>query len=172
MPLYDFERVKQLGRELSDWEESHADAPMAQPETYALDSRVIRDPRPFHPQRLWEVYNKYLGIGIYRSKGFFWLPSRDNLVLLWNQTGGSVGLEIVNYWKIAALEDDSLNLAPWEAEAMRDKLRKAHPDFGDRRCQLTVIGDALRRCRAVSAPPQRLPPGKPERRSATPVPKA
>ena len=23
------------------------------------------------------------------------------------------------------------------------KLREAHPDFGDRRCQLTVIGDAL-----------------------------
>jgi len=143
MPLYDFERVKTLGKELMQWEAEHANVPMAQPETYALDSRVLRDPRPFHPQRLWDVYNKYLGIGIYRSKGFFWLPTRDDLVLLWNQTGGSVGLEIVNYWKIAALEDGSLNLSDWEKAAMRDKLREAHPDFGDRRCQLTVIGDAL-----------------------------
>ena len=143
MPLYDFERVKGLGQELMQWETEHAHAPMAQPESYALGTRVIRDPRPFHPQRLWDVYHKYLGIGIYRSKGFFWLPTRDNLVLLWNQTGGSVGLEIVNYWKIAALEDGSLNLSDWEMEAMRVKLGEAHPDFGDRRCQLTVIGDNL-----------------------------
>ncbi|MEM6310656.1 MAG: GTP-binding protein [Pseudomonadota bacterium] len=141
MPLYDFERVKTLGRELTEWEADHGDAPMAQPETYALGYRVLRDPRPFHPQRLWDVYNTFLGIGIYRSKGFFWLPSRDNLVLLWNQTGGSVGLEIVNYWKISALEDDSLNLAEWEKDVMREKLVAGHPDFGDRRCQLTVIGD-------------------------------
>lgn len=143
MPLYDFERVKTLGKELTEWEEQHPNAPMAQPNTYALESRVLRDPRPFHPQRLWDVYNKFLGIGIYRSKGFFWLPTRDKLVLLWNQTGGSVGLEILNYWKIATLEDDSLNLSDWEKEAMRAKLVEAHPDFGDRRCQLTVIGDAL-----------------------------
>jgi len=143
MPMYDFNRVKALGKELTQWEADHTDAPMAQVETYALDSRVLRDPRPFHPQRLWDVYNKFLGIGIYRSKGFFWLPSRDNLVLLWNQTGGSVGLEIVNYWKIATLEDDSLNLSDWEKDAMREKIGAAHADFGDRRCQLTVIGDVL-----------------------------
>ncbi|MEM1233604.1 MAG: GTP-binding protein [Pseudomonadota bacterium] len=143
MPLYDFERVARLGAELLDWEAKHTDAPMAETATYALESRVLRDPRPFHPKRLWDVYNRYLGLGIYRSKGFFWLPTRDNLVLLWNQTGGSVGLEIVNYWKIAALEDESLNLAAWEKEALRAKIADGHPDFGDRRCQLTVIGDAL-----------------------------
>jgi len=143
MPLYDFERVKSLGKELTQWEVEHSAAPMAMPETYDLASRVLRDPRPFHPQRLWDVYNRYLGIGIYRSKGFFWLPTRDNLVLLWNQTGASVGLEIVNYWKIATLEDEGLNLSEWEQDAMRAKLKEAHPDFGDRRCQLTVIGDAL-----------------------------
>lgn len=143
MPLYDYERVKTLGRELMDWEAEHADAPVAQPESYKIENRVLRDPRPFHPQRLYNVYTEALGLGIYRSKGFFWLPTRDNLMLLWNQTGGSVGLEIVNYWKISALEDGSLNLSEEENNAMRAKLTDAHPDFGDRRCQLTVIGDAL-----------------------------
>ena len=113
---------------------------MAHPESYEIGSRVLNDPRPFHPRRLWEVHNQYLGIGIYRSKGFFWLPSRDNLVLLRNQTGGSVGLEIVSYWKISALEDESLNLSDWEQAAIREKLADMHPDFGDRRCRLTVIG--------------------------------
>ena len=141
MPLYDYERVKALGKELIAWEAENTSAPMAQPETYKIGNRVLRDPRPFHPQRLYDVYTKALGIGIYRSKGFFWLPTRDDLMLLWNQTGGSVGLEIVNYWKISTLENDSLNLSDWEKEAMRAKLSEAHPDFGDRRCQLTVIGD-------------------------------
>ncbi|MEM8879476.1 MAG: GTP-binding protein [Pseudomonadota bacterium] len=143
MPLYDFERVKAFGRDLTAWEAENTAAPMAQPQTYKIGNRVLRDPRPFHPQRLYDVYTKALGIGIYRSKGFFWLPTRDNLMLLWNQTGGSVGLEIVNYWKISALEDDTLNLSDWEKDAMGAKLTQAHPDFGDRRCQLTVIGDEL-----------------------------
>lgn len=143
MPLYDYERVQAFGKELTEWETNNNAAPMAQPETYKIGNRVIRDPRPFHPQRLYDVYTRALGIGIYRSKGFFWLPTRDNLMLLWNQTGGSVGLEIVNYWKISALEDDSLNLSDWEKTAMRAKLTEAHSDFGDRRCQLTVIGDEL-----------------------------
>ncbi|MEX0278175.1 MAG: GTP-binding protein [Ruegeria sp.] len=133
MPAYDFSRVEKLGAELVQWDAENAGFPLAQPESYKIGSRILRDPRPFHPQRLWDVYNTYLGIGIYRSKGFFWLPTRDNLVLLWNQTGGSVGLEIVNYWKISALEDGSLNLSDWEREAMQSKLAEAHPDFGDRR---------------------------------------
>ncbi|MEP5762404.1 MAG: GTP-binding protein [Litoreibacter sp.] len=141
MPEYDFDRVKTLGAELNQWDLDNCETLIAQPESYKIGSRILRDPRPFHPQRLWDIYNKFLGIGIYRSKGFFWLPTRDNLVLLWNQTGGSVGLEIVNYWKISALEDDSLNLSDWEKEAMQAKLSNAHTDFGDRRCQLTVIGD-------------------------------
>ncbi|MEM9966731.1 MAG: GTP-binding protein [Pseudomonadota bacterium] len=143
MPLYDYERVKAFGKELTEWEVKNNAAPMAQPETYKIGNRILRDPRPFHPQRLYDVYTRALGIGIYRSKGFFWLPTRDTLMLLWNQTGGSVGLEIVNYWKVSALQDDSLNLTEWEKDAMRAKLSEAHADFGDRRCQLTVIGDEL-----------------------------
>jgi len=140
LPAYDFGRVETLGAELADWEATHPSASVAHPESYHIGSRIVSDPRPFHPQRLWDVYNTFLGIGIYRSKGFFWLPSRDRLVLLWNQTGGSVGLEIVNYWKITALEDESLNLSDWEKEAMRKKIDGQHSEFGDRRCQLTVIG--------------------------------
>ncbi|KAJ54308.1 hypothetical protein ACMU_18980 [Actibacterium mucosum KCTC 23349] len=155
LPEYDFARVQTLGDELTQWDADHGTDTMAHPESYKIGSRVLRDPRPFHPQRLWDVYNKFLGIGIYRSKGFFWLPSRDNLVLLWNQTGGSVGLEILNYWKVSALQDESLNLSEQEKEVMQAKLAQADPDFGDRRCQLTVIGneaeldafvDALQTC--------------------------
>ncbi|MQY42751.1 cobalamin biosynthesis protein CobW [Epibacterium sp. SM1969] len=155
LPPYDHDRVAILGAELEDWDRTHGTTSMSGPDDYRIDSIVISDPRPFHPQRLWDVYNHYLGTGIYRSKGFFWLPSRDRLQLLWNQTAGSVGLEIVNYWKIATLEDNSLNLLPEERKEMQRRLQDMSPDFGDRRCRLTVIGDrdgletfaaALREC--------------------------
>ncbi|MEM9059722.1 MAG: GTP-binding protein [Pseudomonadota bacterium] len=141
MPPYDHARVATLGAELTDWDRTHGTSSMASPADYRMDSIVISDPRPFHPQRLWDVYNHYLGVGIYRSKGFFWLPSRDRLQLLWNQTAGSVGLAIINYWKVAALEDESLNLTPAEIEEMRRRLEGFSPEFGDRHCRLTVIGD-------------------------------
>ena len=141
MPPYDHHRVAQLGAELMAWETEHDISTMASASDYRIDSIVISDPRPMHPQRLWDVYNHFLGETIYRSKGFFWLPSRDRLQLLWNQTAGSVGLEILNYWKIATLEDQSLNLLAEEREEMRRRLDGMSPDFGDRHCRLTVIGD-------------------------------
>ncbi|WP_028712752.1 GTP-binding protein [Paracoccus sp. J55] len=141
LPPYDHARVATLGAELTDWDRSRGTASMSGAEGYRLGSIVIADPRPFHPQRLWKVYNHSLGTGIHRSKGFFWLPSRDRLQLLWNQTAGSIGLEIVNYWKVAALEDESLNLLPEERQEMRRRLEGMSPEFGDRRCRLTVIGD-------------------------------
>ena len=141
MPPYDHGRVATLGAELTEWDQKHGTSSMASAADYRIDSIVISDPRPFHPQRLWDVYNHYLGEGIYRSKGFFWLPTRDRYQLLWNQTAGSVGLGIVNYWKVAALEDESLNLLPEEREEIRRGLNAFSPDFGDRHCHLTVIGD-------------------------------
>ncbi|MEO0426067.1 MAG: GTP-binding protein [Pseudomonadota bacterium] len=141
MPPYDHGRVATLGAELTEWDRTHGASSMASAGDYRIDSIVVADPRPFHPQRLWDVYNHYLGEGIYRSKGFFWLPTRDRLQLLWNQTAGSVALEIVNYWKVATLEDESLKLLPEEREEMRQRLEAFSPDFGDRHCHLTVIGD-------------------------------
>ncbi len=135
LPPYDHARVATLGAELTDWDREHGTSSMSGAEDYRIDSIVIADPRPFHPQRLWRVYNHDLGTGIHRSKGFFWLPTRDRLQLLWNQTAGSIGLEI------ATLEDDSLNLLPEEREEMRRRLAGMSPEFCDRRCRLTVIGD-------------------------------
>ncbi|MEL7026343.1 MAG: GTP-binding protein, partial [Pseudomonadota bacterium] len=141
MGAYNHNVVAKLGQELTEWDAKHGTSSMASAADYRIESVVIADPRPFHPQRLWQVYNHFLGEGIYRSKGFFWLPTRDRLQLLWNQTAGSVGLEIINYWKIATLEDESLNLSPEERDEMLRRLHGKSPEFGDRHCRLTIIGD-------------------------------
>lgn len=150
-PDYDFHRVERLVDELQDDVDRDSD----RHHRYGLDHRVIRDRRPFHPQRLWDACQRFLGTGIHRSKGFFWLPSRDDVALLWNQAAGSIGLELISFWKAGVLAHADSRLDRQERAALEQQVRGAHPLFGDRRCELTVIGaseqldpfvEALRRC--------------------------
>ncbi|MEM1225733.1 MAG: GTP-binding protein [Planctomycetota bacterium] len=151
MPEYDYHRVEQLIGELRPVfaEESDDNRP------YNLATSVIQDDRPFHPQRLWDTCNQHLGQHIYRSKGFFYLSSRDNVSLLWNQAAAGISLELVGYWRSGILEDEQNGLDEMEMEGLRKRLANETGRFGDRRCHLTVIGDkgqvdwfaeSLRRC--------------------------
>lgn len=115
-----------------------------------LGSTVIDDPRPLHPRRLWTLFRERLGTGIHRSKGFIWLASRGREVLLWNQAAGSLGLELTAYWKAALVTNPDGKLVPEEIAMLHEHLRGTHPVFGDRRCELTVIGPE--RDRAVFVP--------------------
>ncbi|WP_232214684.1 CobW family GTP-binding protein, partial [Klebsiella pneumoniae] len=93
MPDYDFHRVALLIDELQD--AIDAVLPDETDKKYDISWRVIEDDRPFHPQRLWDTCHCFMGAGVYRSKGFFWLPGRDDLALLWNQAAGSINLEFI-----------------------------------------------------------------------------
>ncbi|MEM0931172.1 MAG: GTP-binding protein [Bacteroidota bacterium] len=137
MPEYDFHRVAKLTDELKPVleSESFGDRP------YNMATRVIKDDRPFHPNRLWEVCHQYLDQRIYRSKGFFWLSSRDKMSLLWNQAAGSISLELIGYWRAGLLEEDDNGLNEMEVELLKKRLEKEPGRFGDRHCHLTVIGD-------------------------------
>lgn len=150
MPDYYFQRVATLIEEL----EAAIEHP-SEHQPYDIESRVIHDDRPFHPQRLWDTYQQHLGEGIHRSKGFFWLPGRDDLALLWNQASGSISLEFISYWKAGVLAHDNNHLNDEERRILQQQLEAMPGRFGDRRCSLTVIGQrhqlddfcrALRRC--------------------------
>ena len=138
LPDYDFNRVGLLIRELEDTitvEEAKVSAQNGE-----IISRVIEDDRPFHPQRLWETYHYFMGMGIYRSKGFFWLPGRPDMALLWNQAAGSINLEFISYWNSGVLADPDNHLTHEERSVLQKKVNKTMGRFGDRRCQLTIIG--------------------------------
>ncbi|WP_217550706.1 GTP-binding protein [Pantoea sp. GbtcB22] len=135
---YNFERVSLLIEELQD----EIDVPSYQMESgaYNITSRVISDDRPFHPQRLWNVYHEFLSPGIHRSKGFFWLPGRDDLALLWNQASGSISLEFISFWKAGVLNHENNSLTQEERQVLKQQLSSMPGRFGDRQCSLTVIG--------------------------------
>jgi len=107
-----------------------------------LGSTVIHDPRPLHPRRLHTLFNERLGVGIHRSKGFIWMPSRDRDVLLWNQAAGSIEMELMAYWKAALVSNPDGKLLPEEITMLQAMLKETHPLFGDRACELTIIGTA------------------------------
>ena len=83
---YNYSNISQLLEELEPILESDKESN----KPYDLATRVIKDDRPLHPERLWNVCHQFLDKRIYRSKGFFWLPSRDKHSLLWNQAGGAI----------------------------------------------------------------------------------
>ena len=108
---------------------------------YNLASSVIKDDRPFHPERLWQVCHEFLDKKIYRSKGFFWLASRRSHSLLWSQAASGINLELIGTWRASILEDEENNLLPEELKSLKEIISNQKGRFGDRRCDLTVIGD-------------------------------
>ncbi|MBE50421.1 MAG: cobalamin biosynthesis protein CobW [Flavobacteriales bacterium] len=64
---YNYYNVAKLFKELKPVLELEEDSDRP----YNLATKVIKDVRPFHPQRLWDVCHQYLDKRIYRSKGFF-----------------------------------------------------------------------------------------------------
>lgn len=134
---YNYSNVVQLTKELESILESeqNADSP------YDLVTRVIKEDRPFHPQRLWDVCHQHLDKRIFRSKGFFWLASRDKYSLLWQQAAGGISLELIGSWRSGIVEDKNHGLSEMEIEQLKEMLSKETGRFGDRHCDLTVIGD-------------------------------
>ena len=110
------------------------------PTAEAVEAIVIRDPRPFHPQRLYDVCQRQLGTGIYRTKGFLWLASRPGDVLLWQQSGSQISFELTSVWAAEAITNRYGKLLPSEVELLKQRVEEAHPIFGDRHNTLTLIG--------------------------------
>lgn len=134
---FSLERARFLGR---PWLDAIATKGPGHANTYDIGSTILCDPRPFHPQRLWNLFRTGLPQGLHRSKGFLWLASRDSQVLLWNQAAGSIDLELLAYWKAALLKDPLGKLVPSEITKLTQQLEGTHPTFGDRLNELTLIG--------------------------------
>ncbi len=130
---FDLERAQKLSLGLPDTD-------LGESEAYDIGYTVVRDERPLHPRRFWTCFREHLGLGIHRSKGFIWLASRPREVLLWNQSGGSIEMELMAYWKAELVKNPDGKLLPHEITQLREWLQGTHPVFGDRLNELTLIG--------------------------------
>ncbi|WP_233832967.1 GTP-binding protein [Paraburkholderia sp. ZP32-5] len=108
---------------------------------YGIGNFVYRARRPFHPQRLWELLHQEWK-GVLRSKGFFWLATRNDIAGSLSQAGGACRHGPAGMWWAAQDRsewpqgDDELTAeiaADWYGD--QDDM-----SIGDRRQELVLIG--------------------------------
>lgn len=102
--LFSFEEAEQS----AGWiEELNKEAHTPETEEYSISSFAYESNFPFDPIRFWEYVQHKFPSNIIRSKGLFWMASRPNQALIWNQAGGSLmdtclateGELNSNFWK-------------------------------------------------------------------------
>ena len=129
--LFDFESASQGAGWIKELSEEHI------PETdeYNISSFVHRSRRPLHPER-WKKWLENWPVDVVRAKGFFWLPTRNNMAGLISQAGPSITLQGAGEWLAAYSEAERIQVLEEEPEL----LRKWDPTYGDRMNEIVFIG--------------------------------
>lgn len=134
--LFDFETASQAPGWLKELNGQH----IPETEEYGISSFVYRSRRPLHPERFWDFINGEWG-GVLRSKGFFWLASRMDIIGIWSQAGGACQVQPGGVWWATVPEDEW----PQEAEFELDIAQIWEVPWGDRRQELVFIGIQMNR---------------------------
>lgn len=107
-------------------------------EEYGIASFVYRARRPFHPSRFWDFLHVRWP-GLLRSKGYFWLATRHDMVGLWSQAGGSAEYRPYGYWWASVPR----NQWPDNPDSAQRIVAQWKAPYGDRRQELVFIGQGL-----------------------------
>lgn len=121
--LFDFEKASQAAGWMKELNEEH----IPETEEYGISSFVYKRKRPFHPERVFNWLND-LPVEIVRSKGFIWLPNRNDTAILLSQAGPSIIFEEAGKW-LASLSDEDSQL-----------FNRIDHEYGDRMTELVFIG--------------------------------
>lgn len=103
-------------------------------ESFGLSSFLYRRNRPFHPQRFADWVQNDWPQNVIRSKGFFWLATRNHIVLLLSQAGSSLQVENAGGWLADMPPDELQQVLDAHPEIAWD------PQWGDRKIELVFIG--------------------------------
>ena len=105
---------------------------------------MLRDPRPFDPEKLWTLFQSDLG-AVLRGKGFFWVASQPASCLQWSRAGRGNEIGRGGTWWAAAPR----SAWPTDPEILQQIEARWHPYFGDRGQELVFIGLASELDRAA-----------------------
>ena len=109
-------------------------------EEYGISSFVYRARRPFHPERFMRCIQSEWP-GVLRSKGVFWLATRNDLAGSWSQAGPACRTECGGKWWAAVPKHQW----PDSDDDVRALLADWKKPWGDRRQELVVIGQGIDR---------------------------
>jgi G3E family GTPase len=108
---------------------------------FGIGNFVYRARRPFHPERLWTLLHEEWK-GVLRSKGFFWLATRNDIAGSLSQAGGACRHGPAGMWWAA---QDRSEWPDGDDELAAEIAADWHGDpndfsIGDRRQELVMIG--------------------------------
>lgn len=128
---FDFDKASQSPLWLKELRGEHT----PETEEYGIKSFVYGNRRPMHPERFFKWLHSEK-LGVVRAKGFVWLASKMDWVLLYSQAGNLSSYKPEGYWW-ASIPDEDIPDDP----DVRENLQ-AHwlEPWGDRRQEIVLIG--------------------------------
>ncbi|KAA0992086.1 GTP-binding protein [Dyadobacter aurulentus] len=139
--LFDYEKAEQSAGWIQELNKVENGGHTPETEAYGISSFVFRDERPFHPKRFWDYVSQNWPAGVIRSKGLFWIASRQNDALNWSQAGGSVRAESAGVWWASMPQSQRLRYQTYIDH--RSQIESRWGRFGDRLNELVMIGQDL-----------------------------
>ncbi|MDG0026949.1 GTP-binding protein [Trinickia sp. Y13] len=116
---------------------------VSEADQYGIGSFVYRARRPFNAERLWRLLHEEWQ-GVLRSKGFFWLATRNDVAGSLSQAGGVCRHGPAGMWWAAQPRDEWPQDDELAAEIAADWYGAPEDaSIGDRRQELVLIGVAL-----------------------------
>ncbi|OJV19115.1 MAG: GTP-binding protein [Dyadobacter sp. 50-39] len=146
--LFDYEKAEQSAGWIQELIKVEQGGHVPETQEYGISSFVFRDQRPFHPKRFWDYLSQNWPSGVIRSKGLFWIASRQNDALNWSQAGGSVRAESAGVWWASMPLSQRLRYQAYLDN--RAQIESRWGRFGDRQNELVIIGQDLNRELIVS----------------------
>jgi len=130
---FDFEAAQNSAGWKHELEDGHHHDAAA--DEHGVESFVFRADRPFHPERIAELF-RGLPSSIIRAKGFFWSAGREDVAMGLDKAGQSVRAGPKGQW-IATLPPRQQQRY---FEAMPELEDEWDEEFGDRGVELVFIG--------------------------------
>ncbi|ELX08483.1 putative metal chaperone [Janthinobacterium sp. HH01] len=129
---FNLERASQM----AGWARELAGIHTPETEEYGIDSFVLRDRRPLHPQRFDQFLDQAFP-GLIRAKGYVWLASRPEWAVAYSRAGKIASVEPVGQWWAASGKENW----PPKGDPDRQAIEAVWAEpYGDRLNELVFIG--------------------------------
>ncbi len=148
---FNFEEAEQNSSWIEELNKEHT----PETEEYGISSFVYRNSKPFDPERFWKYIERKFPSTVIRSKGLFWLASRPDQALGWNQAGGSLRAESAGVWWSSMPYEQRIMFNAF-VENQQEIESNWNKRFCDRKNEIVFIGQDMDEAEITADFPDRI----------------